>query len=152
MRPTYETHANWQNQEAVRNRIMETSGSLDVFMTPKYYPWDYLFFERGQAVACGEYKRRHVTYAQLETWNGFRLSYNKYESGLRFCDHTGLGFWLFVELNSEFDDGTELYKCAFSNRSNRVQIGIIGRFDRNDPQDKEPCVVIPMNKFTRMDL
>tara|TARA_Y100001963_G_C6765865_1_gene442176 strand:- start:193 stop:651 length:459 start_codon:yes stop_codon:yes gene_type:complete len=152
MRPTYETHSHWQNQEAVRRRISEKFGGIDAFMTPKYYPWDYLFFdERGHAVACGEYKRRHVSYSQLEEWGGFRLSYHKYESGIRFCDHTGLSFWLYIELNSDIEDSTELYRCVFSNRNENVRIGIIGRFDRNDPQDKEPCVIIPMNKFTRIE-
>jgi len=83
-RPVYETQTQWKMQENVRDIL---SRDYEVFMTPKFYPWDYLFLDDGEAVAAGEYKRRKATYAQLRYWGGLKLSYNKWESGMRFCQH-----------------------------------------------------------------
>jgi hypothetical protein len=146
-RPTYETPEQWKMQENVRDIL---SRDYEVFMTPKFYPWDYLFLENGEAIAAGEYKRRKATYQNLCNWGGLKLSYNKWESGMRFCLHTELEYWLLIGLDG-YDDTTELWRAIFTIRSGPLKVGIFGRKDRNDPQDTEPCVIIPMESFFLME-
>ena len=95
---------------------------------------------RQRIEAWVECKRR---YYQHNTFDHFMLSAHKWEHGMRLNSMSGKPFIVVVE----WDNG------IFSVNANRVlggYFGIGGRDDREDLQDTEPCVYVPIRFFERV--
>lgn len=143
-RPQYETQTDLDHENAARP-LIEKSFNCEIKKVPKSYMFDWMLYRDKKAFACAEYKRR---------WVGFNdypfiiLSAAKFWKGISFGQMLERGFYFFVE----FDDG--LYGAPFRLKPESIStyfnIGWGGRTDRDDAEDSEPVVHVPISKFYKL--
>tara|TARA_R110002110_G_scaffold84817_1_gene220549 strand:- start:537 stop:983 length:447 start_codon:yes stop_codon:yes gene_type:complete len=136
MRPLYETSKDFENEKNIQN-VIEEKTSWRLTKLPKRYYLDFLAFNsNGNTEAVIEVKRRHNNHDKYED---VILSLAKYMQGLEYATTLGVAFLFAVE----FNDG---YYIHFSSSDNlkHFKITMGGRRDRQDPEDIEPVVHIPI--------
>jgi hypothetical protein len=139
MRPVYETKQDLENEKAVAMCLSE-KWNCNVEKTKKFYPCDYSGIRRGNVVSFLEIKCR----PQLD--HDDRDSYMT--GALKICSCLSIAERLkrpFILVVS-FNDG-----IYYTNTFPTDFIIMGGRRDRNDPDDIEPCMLIPMTNFRRLD-
>tara|TARA_R110002051_G_scaffold122596_2_gene195699 strand:- start:66 stop:530 length:465 start_codon:yes stop_codon:yes gene_type:complete len=139
-RPLYETAADLKHEQKLASRIEQGFAWSLRKMSRKYYLDFMAFRPSGPAVAVIEVKRRHNPHNRYET---VILSLAKYMKGAEYYNVLGLKFLFIVE----FDNGCFKYEYK---HGDATQLSIItgGRKDRNDPQDIEPVIHIPVHGMT----
>ena len=139
-RQIHETQADLDNEEIVKQAI-EKKGVV-LHKLPMSYRMDYIVFRSGKAISVVEVKSR--TKGTLSTKHPlFMLSLSKWNAGIDYATK-GLAFYL----AGKFDDGVFLYKYS---PNHDVDIRWYeGRKDRQDPDDQEPCVYVPMKLFRKL--
>jgi len=100
------------------------------------YKIDWIVFKDGKINSIAEIKRRRVNRLQYDT---LMLSLDKWMSGKAMSLEMNVPFILFIKWN----DGLFWHKAETC----PVTYGFGGRKDRNDPQDMEPMVFIPVTEF-----
>jgi hypothetical protein len=105
---------------------------------PIAYRVDWAVTMNNAIVAWAECKRRYNPSTRYPT---LILSLAKYMHGVELSERTGLPFMVVVE----FDDGIWYYE-----HETMPPLVWGGRRDRNDSQDQEPLVDIPIAKFSRL--
>lgn len=139
-RPIYESAEDLKNERSVAKKIATTYG-LDLKKMHMKYSIDYMAFDKsGEAVAVIEVKRRKNKYKKYQS---VILSLAKYNRGVEYDRANDLQFIFAVE----FDDGCYIYEYQPGDLF-RIQLG--GRTDRNDKQDIEPVIHIPINRMNRL--
>lgn len=103
---------------------------------------DYLMKCQGKAYAFIEVKCRTNPMKQYPT---YMLSLDKWQAGLDLQRNTGKPFILAVQ----WTDKMAYLPCK--EVIDKVDIGIGGRKDRNDEQDIEPVVLIPIEHFRLLE-
>jgi len=135
MRPIYETSADRARENVVRQYLESKYACLYTPAEP-LSPFDgVLKYPDGTVAAIVEIKTRKNTKNKYPT---YMLSAAKWESGRKVAEDLGVPFLLIVR----FTDGVYVTKLK-----KEYPINQGGRYDRNDAQDVEPCVFIPMTDF-----
>lgn len=137
----YETKESLAREAEVAQQVAEVWKAKSVKM-PKYYKCDYAL-ARGRAVkAFMEIKCRDVS---PETYKTIILSVDKF-TFLVETDRATKIPCLFVV---RFSDGSTRYARLAELKDFSVEIG--GRFDRNDPDDTEAVVHIPIGEMKPLE-
>lgn len=134
MRPSYETGADRDKERGVAETLEQLWDCLFV-KTPRFYAFDYTIIQKNTAVAFCEIKCRAKRYDTL------MLSLHKWQSGIQLSRDTGLPFLVVVGVDGE------IWWHEVSGKPHRIIVG--GRKDRADPDDMEPCVLLPYDNFKR---
>ena len=145
-RPLYETAKDLKHEKEIAKKIEEAL-SWRLHKLSKAYFLDFIAFSKYPKtmglVAFIEVRKRNNHTNKYPT---VILSLNKYLKGVFYAKTLGVKFLFVVQ----FHDGCFAYTYAedadFEYKAlEHIQIG--GRTDRNDPQDVEPVIHIPIDKF-----
>ena len=141
MRPMYESKENLSNEQEVKQAI-EDMFHVELNKLPISYRMDFMAFRDGKPSSVVEVKCRKTASSTTYPW--FMVALCKWNAGIDYTIKNNLGFFLV----GKYLDGIFYYKY---NSTDKVDIKWFnGRKDRNDPDDKEPCVYIPMELFKKL--
>ena len=129
------------NEETVKPAIVKHGAVLKKM--PMNYRIDYMSFRDGVPTAVIEVKSRKKGIAST-TYPLFMLSLSKWHSGIDYFNKSKLNF----VLAGKYDDGIFTYKYSPEDKVEIKWFG--GRPDREDKDDQEPCVYVPMKLFKRI--
>lgn len=146
-RPTYETTQDRDNERDVVNVACATWPGLVVTPMPRMYPVDY-WGERGSYAAAIEIKCRRYAMSELRNMNGFILSLRKWAAADALCRAAGVPFKVWVRTREVNGFG---YWSHTTTDWSHDGVGIFGREDRNDPADREPCIRLSFERFTKFE-
>ena len=141
MRPEYETQADRDNESRVRDFLVGKWRCV-LQKTAGKYVVDCVAKRGERIVAWCEIKWR------LKSYNSYRISLHKWMNGQLLAERTGLPFFIVVAW--PVNGVTQILRHRVLPGSTPKQVIFAGRKDRNDPQDSEPHVVIPLDEFKRV--
>lgn len=143
MRPMYETKVDLQNElDAVA--VAERKWNCKMAKLPIRYHLDFVAQRGDVAVAFCEVKTRNYTMEKIGKMGGYLMSIGKWSAAKNLHDATGLPFILVVRTM----DG--VWYSAFKDFT-PDNVLVRGRTDRDDWQDIEPCVLIDVAKFSKLE-
>ena len=145
-RPTYETDGHLEGERKVIEAIEAIHG-VKLSKTPKYYHIDYCILDvRGKV--CGWVEVRNKTFHRAK-FTSFYTSLEKYLSVARMGHLTGKPAFIACG----WTDGI-FFKMANHGDARKYPITVGGRTvnTRNDPDDIEPVIHIPIEDFTPIAL
>lgn len=134
-RPLYETKEHLKGETEVVNTI-EYLWKANLKKLPIKYKLDYAAERNGKIVAWVEIKCRTNGMNDYQT---YMLSLDKYNASIELGNVTNLPVTLVVKWTDK-TGYVDLLNC-------RGVIKMGGRIDREDPQDVEPVVFIPIQDF-----
>lgn len=134
MRPAYETDQDRSREQDIADKLAQL-WDCSFVKTPRFYPFDYTILRKDTAVAFCEVKCRAKQYPTL------MLSLHKWTTGVQLSRDTGLPFIVVASV----PDGIHWHEVV----AKPYSIVVGGRSDRGDPEDKEPCVLLPFEEFKR---
>jgi hypothetical protein len=144
-RPIYETEKDRQAEMEIAQEFVRAKWDCDIFKNPIQYRVDFALLKPGNVVfAWAEIKTR-PKYRKGD-FSTYLLSLEKVIRGKELARETGKPAFLIVQWTDalgwmDFEDI----------RPDEWVIEIGGRSDRGDPQDQEPCLMIPIRFFKRAD-
>ncbi len=141
-RPMYETKNDRQNEQAVMSFLEEKWG-CEADKLKIACELDYSLTKNGKIVGVMEIKCRKYDYNTLKDWGGLILSAHKWQAAKRWKETHNIAFVLALGLI----DGIYVLRIKASDNFPHLELVTGGRRDRNDSQDMEPCVLIPMKLF-----
>ena len=152
--PLYETSDHRAEEEIMRQDI-EKLWSCNLHKLPMKYSLDYVACRPDQdhqddrnIVGFVEFKRRRIESAFQPSYLNYpcyMLDVHKISSAQMLWNTFHKPSTLVVK----FDDRTGWVKIADNKpRFTNSQMIMAGRKDRNDPNDHQPYILIPMNQFT----
>jgi hypothetical protein len=133
-RPQYENDETLKIEKEIIDRVAPQF-DCTAFKNPVSYRVDFSLIRKNEIVAFAEVKRR---YHALKTYPTFMLSLGKYLAACEMARMTSTTALVIVQWNDV--TGYALFPCEFT-------LAIGGRDDRNDGQDKEPCIYVKMKHF-----
>ena len=131
----YERQKDRANEKKVIKRI-ETAWGVESHKMKMAYGLDYMLLKGGNLHSFVEVKCRNNAQGDYPT---YAISLMKFLQANRFTQSTVKPCYLIVKWTDKLgflDMGESFY-----------QVGVGGRTDRNNPNDIEPIVFIPNNKF-----
>lgn len=137
-RPMYENNKDLANEKEVAGLLSAKNGYVFHKLKIAYHV-DWLIMEKGKPKYVAEIKRRLNPSNKYPT---LMLSLQKWMKGKEMAAEMNIPFVLIIK----WDDGVFFYKAS----SSEVTYGFGGRYDRDDSQDQEPMVFIPVDKFKRI--
>ena len=143
MRPMYETKQDLNNEQEAA-KVVERKFNCTMSKLPIRYHLDFVAKRGDKAVAFCEVKTRNYTMAKIGQMGGYLMSIGKWSAAKQLHDATGLPFILVVRTT----DG--IWYGSFKEFT-PDDVLVRGRTDRNDWQDIEPCVLINVAKFTKLE-
>lgn len=139
MRPVYETAADLKREHSVKS-VLEQVWNIEVRKLPNRYFVDWCFFRDNKLTAFAEFKRRHHNHDKYST---VMLPYLKWVQGMMLAKDASVPLLIIMQ----FDDG-----MYWDLSPSAAEIGWGGRKDRNDPEDQELYVFMPIAKFIKFKL
>ena len=146
MRPTYETEHD-REREAEVGRYLSSAWDCQLFKLKPYYGMDFAVFVGGIMRGVMEIKCRNYTSEALAGLGGLILSAHKWQTASHWHSVHRMSFALAVRLA----DGLFVFDVPAETEWPVYRVTLAGRTDRGDDQDIEPCVMLPMSAFTRID-
>jgi len=143
-RPIYETEKDRQAEMEIAHEFVRAKWNCEVLKNPIQYRVDFALLRPPLLVfAWAEIKTRGHAKGHFPT---FLLSLEKVIRAKELARETGKPAFLIVKWTDHVGwmDFQEI-------RADEWPIEIGGRSDRGDPQDLEPCVMIPIRFFKRAD-
>ena len=137
-RRLYESKEDLAKEEKVK-ALLEKKWQAILHKLPISYNYDYLVERNGHSSAWVEVKVRTNPMKQYDT---MMVSLHKLLAGKHLTDTTGLPCFLVVQ----WTDATgfvNINECAST-----LKMG--GRADRNDSQDRDPCLYIDIDQFQEL--
>jgi len=135
-RPKYETESDREAENAIADRFAEEYAGTQLEF-PEFSRIDRLFTRRGKPRAWLEIKRRNH---ECGRYNTYALSAKKYQSMVRLAKITNVPSILVVGF-------TDLIAWVNLDELGALSMWQGGRDDRDDPQDEEYMVHIPIARF-----
>jgi hypothetical protein len=144
MRPIYETPQDLKNENEVVAYLSAAWGCNFVKLKISY-GLDFAIMKDGGLVATSEIKCRNYDSAAIDRFGGLMLSASKAHRAAEWMANHGAPLVLAVKLKDGLFVATiEQWKA--------YELKFTGRTDRGDWQDVEPCCIIPMSEFEKMDM
>lgn len=134
MRPLYESDNDLQNEKQII-KLLSHKWGCSFYKLPIRYHLDYAATRNKEVVAYVEVKARNYSMQQIDSMGGYMLSVGKIVAAKNM--------WLPSIVVVKLIDG--IYQCRID--EGLFPVHIMGRTDRGDNQDVEPCVLIPSTKF-----
>lgn len=144
MRPLYESPDDLEREVELASMVAPI-WKCEFRKMPIQYKIDFALERNGLIRAFCEIKIRNYSMAQIDSMGGYKLSLAKFLSGESLAKQTGLPFVLLIGTT----DGI-WHRTRKTIDPLPMAISMWGRGDRNDPQDYEPCIVIPTKEFVRV--
>lgn len=144
MRPIYETAQDLKNENEVAAYLSAAWG-CDFVKLKISYGLDFAIIKDDALVATAEIKCRNYDSASIDRFGGLMLSASKAHRAAEWLTNHGAPFVLAAKLTDGLFVATIEYWPAY-------KIEITGRRDRGDWQDIEPCCIIPMSEFKKMEM
>lgn len=138
IRPLYERQID-REKEAEIIALIERAWRVKAAKLKVALKLDYALSREGRVVAFAEVKARTYSWEQIDQLGGYMLSLDKWAQARSLC--SGLPFSLVVDAAGELRSFTTRFDLAFP-----ITLG--GRKDRDDWQDMEPCILIPVRHFS----
>ena len=143
IRKLYETSGDIENETRVINSLRQAWHPVSINTLPKKYVLDAFAEFDGGGHAWLEVKCRTVASTTFET---YMISYRKIVEGINYADAKGGSFLLVVE----WTDG--IFACNVHDAMPHTRMGFGGRKDRDDREDSEPMLLIPVRLFVKIDV
>lgn len=137
-RPAYETEGDLLRERKAIEAIEAIHG-VSLRKTPRFYAIDYCLMKDGKVAGWVEIKGK--TFPR-ETYPTFYTSVEKFLRLVRMGHFTGLPSFLICS----WSDGV-FYSMQDAHAGRRYDIRMGGRTDRNDSDDVEPVIHIPVTDF-----
>lgn len=141
-RTLYETKEDLANEKTafvdIKKHFKVTGNKL-----PKQYRLDFILYNKGSVWAVVEYKCRRGI--KTDTYPDIILSCAKFMEGKRWVRDFRCKFYFVVE----FSDGLYCVELTYLDTGYAV-VTRGGRTDRDDWQDIEPVIRIPIDNFKRL--
>ena len=138
-RPMYETTLDIGREASVAE-VLASAWSCAIHKLPRLYACDFAAMRNKVVSAWLEIKVRNASYPT------YLISLHKWIKGIELSEATGKPFLLVVSwpVNGE--------RVVMFHPVTREPIRVVlgGRKDRNDPDDIEPMVEIPVSRFRRV--
>jgi hypothetical protein len=144
-RPFYETESDIMNAASVAEQISSVWGCEFVKMK-RACVVDYALKRDDKFVAVMEVKCRNYSSDEIARMGGLILSAHKVQAAKTWKDTHRIAFVLAIGLT----DGIFVMSIKSGDEWPFFDLTMAGRYDRGDPQDVEPCVLIPMNCFRKL--
>jgi hypothetical protein len=138
MRPFYESSKDLATENEVAEALSKKTGYVFHKLKIAYHV-DWLVMQENKPKYVAEIKRRFNVKDQYPT---LMLSLHKWMNGKQMSKEMNVDFVVIIK----WDDGVFCHAAGDS----PVIYGFGGRKDRNDDQDQEPMVFIPVDKFKRI--
>lgn len=135
MRPLYESALDLERERAVIEQLAWQKG-VSYTKLPLDYRVDYALHQHRRISAIAEVKCRRN---RSDVYPSLILSAKKFHAGLELSERMGVPFLVVAG----WEDGIFYYKAG----NEPLDYDIGGRVDRNDPQDVEIVVHLPVNRF-----
>jgi hypothetical protein len=140
MRALFETDADRQREDRIAQSIA-ARWRCALHKLPIRYKLDYVMVRDDEAIGFCEVKARQYEWAALATMGGVLLSIGKWCSARELCQTTERPFLFAVAAL----DG--IWTLTVSDFRGPQRIKWHGRDDREDWQDREPCVMLDCARF-----
>ena len=144
MRPLYETPEDRSNEMKVA-KLLSADWGCDLSKLKIACAIDFALTRGGKVAALMEVKCRKYSSQALDNLGGIILSAHKVQAGMRWADTHGVKFIIALGL----EDGIFFLSLNPGDKVDGFGLEIMGRKDRGDPQDMEPCVIIPIKRFSK---
>ena len=131
----YETASDLANEDQVKT-FLEAKWQATLHKLPISYNFDYLVERNGNSSAWVEIKVRTNPMNQYDT---MMISLHKSLAGKHLTETTGLPSFLVVKWTDKIGF-VNINECLHT-----LKMG--GRSDRNDAQDRDPCLYIGIDEF-----
>jgi hypothetical protein len=145
-RPFYETESDRIAEKAIADRIAAKYGWTVVQLKPACHV-DFALMNGDQIKGFMEIKNRKYDYEAMRRMGGLMLSAVKFSGLINWRDTYYMG--IVVGLN--LTDGLFTFTTLPNEPVAHFKMKFMGRIDRNDDQDMEPCILIPIEKFKRLE-
>lgn len=153
-RKTYESPADRQNQREIADAVAEQFNCAAMALK-SYSPIDFAACQSipspdGRAIRVPEvqfYFETKQRYILPTTFKTLELSMHKWLEGLRLSRSTGKPCYFFVRFKNQEIYYIEIDKLP---KDTGFAIAMGGRMDRNDPNDVEEVLHIPMDRLTKL--
>ncbi len=142
VRPIYETEENKKRQNDMRS-ILESKWSCVLQDLPYKYQLDWMAFKDKKPMAVLEFKHREKL--SFDAWPRYMISLDKWIRAREISQEMCLPFIMVIT----FTEGT-YYGSFLHNESFDLSYMWGGRLDRNDAQDSEPMVLLPLKHFKKL--
>jgi hypothetical protein len=139
MRQLYESKEDRSNEREVASRLASIK-ACDFKKLPMAYYIDWVFLRNQKPVAIAEVKCRSNPSTQYPT---LMLSLAKWMHGKQLAKELSVPFLVIIR----WTDGIFWHEAS---DKSLISHGFGGRTDRNDDQDVEPVVYIPINHFRKI--
>ena len=143
MRPIYETDADLDRESGVID-VVEKAWNCTAAKLPIRYHLDYVLKRGDKAVALCEIKTRNYTMQKIGEMGGYLMSIGKWDAAKRLSDAPLLPF---IRIAKTLDG---VYYSSFQDEFKPDDVLVRGRTDRNDWQDIEPCVLLDVGRFKKI--
>lgn len=144
MRPIYERDQDIKNENEVAAYLSAAWG-CDFVKLKISYGLDFAIMKDGAVVATAEIKCRNYDWAAINRFGGLMLSASKaHRAAEWFNNHRAP-----LVLAAKLTDG--LFVATIQDWT-AYELKFTGRTDRADWQDMEPCCIIPMSEFKKMEM
>lgn len=144
-RPKYETTETLEYEEDFKYLFESAFPEVELRKMPIQYRIDFAVLNKSEERIIGmvEYRTRRYTKKKMDELGGVKISLMKILTGIEMSEKMGIPVQVFF---SFLDSPRGEYHRFLMNRENydRCQTGWMNFKGRNDPQDCEPVVVIPI--------
>lgn len=143
-RPIYETEETLDREREIITRICH-AWRCEAVKLPYKYNLDYALCRGDEILGWCEVRDRNYSWQRLDELGGYMLAYAKWEKAMMLAAISQLPFTLAVQCT----DGLRV--AIFKDPLPKLEPSIAGMpaSKRNDWQDVEPCVFIPIEGFVR---
>lgn len=141
-RPLYESPDDLRNEQDVAQALGRIWYCHFVKLPLRYHV-DFAILRDKELSAWSELKVRNYSMSQIHRMGGYMLSLGKWSEARRLYDNSKLPFVLVVKTT----DGLWYHTTEDFEHDG---VAIMGRTDRNDWQDVEPCVILQTNRFKQV--
>ena len=152
-RPRYENPATLADERKFQQKFESRFPDYILRKNPIQYRMDWCVLEKKteRVIAMIEYRDRKYTRYQIGKWGGIRVSLMKVSTALQIVETMGLPVRIFFRFK-DCRDG-EYWRFEISRENFQLcTINWMNMVKRNDPQDQEPVMMIPMNLLTKVQL
>jgi len=152
-RPRYETADTLAQEESFKSLFEQSFPEVELRKMPIQYRIDFAVLDKKEERIIGmvEYRTRRYTKRKMDELGGVKISLMKILTGIEMSEKMGIpvqGFFSFM------DSPTGEFHRFLMTRENydRCKTGWMNFKGRNDPQDCEPVVVIPVDVLDHKSL
>lgn len=152
-RPIYENKETLAMENRFKTEFDEAFPKLELRKLPRSYNLDFAVFDKmkKQVLALVEYKERKYSYLQMDRMGGIKISLNKIKHALEYSSLFQVPCRLIYRLTD--NENLEYYRFKVTqDLVNQCSVSFMEMYSRNDDQDVEPNLLIPMRLFEKKRL